>query len=185
MTIECRSYSRLGGERGDPQAEAREGEPASRNICELDSASLRNVGVAKLPELPKPPTAAEATFMCRRRAPRGGWRQRVGKARSRNLRDLVCPDGREKSDRLIVAENGLINRERRGLTVSVRPWKPPRPLGLLARYGLNEVVEMGDQAAMWSWQESRMREICTSGSKRGSSRVGVKTRLLLSTLPVH
>jgi hypothetical protein len=38
LLIECAASSQCGGERSNPQAEARNGEPMSRNIGELDSA---------------------------------------------------------------------------------------------------------------------------------------------------
>jgi hypothetical protein len=41
------------------QAEALEGEDVSRNSSELDSASLRNEGVAKLPKMLKPTPIAK------------------------------------------------------------------------------------------------------------------------------
>ena len=45
------------------------------------------MGVARLPELLKPVSIAEETFESKRWAPRGGWRGRVRKEKSRNLRD--------------------------------------------------------------------------------------------------
>ena len=44
------------------------------------------MGVANLSKMAKPAADEEATPACDRRAPRGGWRQRVGKEKSRNLR---------------------------------------------------------------------------------------------------
>lgn len=77
----------------------------SRNASELDSASLRYLGVAMLPKMLKPANIDEATFICSRCAPRGGWRWRVRKEKPRNLRG---PDpahgGVGESDVLIVAE---------------------------------------------------------------------------------
>jgi len=121
MTTRCPSCSQLGGERSNPQAEARCGEPVSRNASELDSASLRKLGVTMLPEMLKSVIAGEATPMSNRRTPRGGCRQRTGKEKSRNLRgpaweELPC----RKSDNLIVVRKGLISPERRGLTVRVQ-----------------------------------------------------------------
>ena len=95
------------------------GEPASRNVNELDSASLRYVGVANLPELVKPAIAGEETLQSSQRTPRGGWRQRVGKGKSRNLRDpSQAATRRWESDGLIVARKGLTRLERRGPTVN-------------------------------------------------------------------
>ena len=87
MLTECPTCSRVGTERSNPQGEARLDELASRNTSELDSASLHKVGVAMLPELLKPAAVGEETFTSSRRAPRGDWRQRVRKEKSRNLRD--------------------------------------------------------------------------------------------------
>ncbi len=77
MLTECPTCSQLGTERSNPQGEARLDELASRNTSELDSASLRKVGVAMLPEVLKPAAIGEATFVCSRWAPRGDWRWRV------------------------------------------------------------------------------------------------------------
>ena len=111
MLIECAASSQCGGERSNPQAEARNGEPMSRNASELDSASLHQLRVAKLPDLLKPDIDGEETFMSNRRTLRGDWRWRVGKDSSRNLRS---PAMRRVADGLVVAKKRLINVERRG-----------------------------------------------------------------------
>ena len=93
MTTRYPSCRRSGGERSNPQAEARLAEPASRNESELDSASLRLMGVTNLPDMVKSATNGEVIPECNHWAPRGDWRQRVGKEKSRNLRDPVgCPN---------------------------------------------------------------------------------------------
>ena len=91
----------------------------SRNASELDSASLHYKGATKLPKKLKSAIVGEATPTSNRRTPRGGWRRRVGKEKSRNLRDPVWTkaSGRE-SDGLVVAQKSLIHSERRGPTVS-------------------------------------------------------------------
>ena len=105
MLTECPTCSRVGTERSNPQREARLDELASRNASELDSASLRNVGVAMLPDWLKPAAIGQETFVCSRWAPRGDWRWRVRKEKSRNLRD---PNGLHdpvrESDVLIVVK---------------------------------------------------------------------------------
>jgi len=108
VLTECPTCSRIGTERSNPQGEARLDELASRNASELDSASLRNVGVAMLPEVLKPAAIGEATFVCNRWAPRGDWRQRVRTEKSRNLRD---PNGlhdrvRESDVPIVVQKQG-------------------------------------------------------------------------------
>ena len=108
MLTECPTCSRVGIERSNPQGEARLDELASRNISELDSASLRYVGVAMLPKGLKPATIGEETFICSRWAPRGGWRRRVRTEKSRNLRD---PNGfydrvRESDVPIVVKKQG-------------------------------------------------------------------------------
>lgn len=111
MLIECTASSQCGGERSNPQAEARNGEPMSRNTSELDSASLHHLRVAKLPDMPKPVIGGEETFTCSRWTLRGDWRWRVGKDNSRNLRSpAVC----RVADGLVVAKKRLIHVERRG-----------------------------------------------------------------------
>ncbi len=121
LLIGCTASSQCGGERSNPQTEARNGEPASRNESELDSASLRYLRVAKLPEMLKPVIGGEETFASSRQALRGGWRRRVGKDNSRNLRGPTSAKalGRE-SDGPIVAKKRLTRVERRGPTVSVQ-----------------------------------------------------------------
>ena len=104
-----------------PKAKHRKGEPVSRNASELDSASLHYEGVTKLPEMLKSAIAGEATPTSNRRTPRGDWRRRAGKEKSRNLRDprRAATPPRE-SDDLIVARKGLTSLERRGSTVNVQ-----------------------------------------------------------------
>ena len=123
LLIECSTCSQCGSERSNPQAEARNGEPASCNKSELDSASLRYSGVAKLPKMLKPVASGEETFASSRWTSRGGWRWRVGKDKSRNLRDPARDHACRESDGLIVAEKDLTRLERRGLTVNVQLWR--------------------------------------------------------------
>jgi hypothetical protein len=123
LLIECSTCSQCGSERSNPQAEARNGEPMSRNVCELDSASLHYLRVAKLPDVLKPATRDEGTFASSRGALRGDWRWRVGRDKSRNLRDPVSDHTCRESDGLIVAEKDLTRLERRGSTVNVQPWR--------------------------------------------------------------
>ena len=118
------SCSQFGVGRSNPQGEARKGEPVSRNVSELDSASLRYVGVTNLPDWTKSAIAGEVTLESNRWTPRGGWRQRAGKEKPRNLRDPLSAavPGRE-SDDLIVAGKGLTRLERRGSTVNEQQLK--------------------------------------------------------------
>lgn len=111
MLIECTTGSQCGGERSNPQAEARNGEPMSRNASELDSASLLYSRVAKLPDVLKPVIDREETFARNGRTLRGDWRWRVGTDNSRNLRS---PAECRVADGLVVAKKRLINVERRG-----------------------------------------------------------------------
>lgn len=68
MTTECPSCSQSGGERSNPQAEARNDESVSRNASELDSASLRYGVRATSPGYwLKSVTGGVATFECIRR----------------------------------------------------------------------------------------------------------------------
>ena len=58
-----------------------------------------------LPDMLKPAAVGEATFVCSRRAPRGDWRWRVRKEKSRNLRDPNrSGDWIRESDVLIVVK---------------------------------------------------------------------------------
>ncbi len=121
VLIEYTTCSQCGGERSNPQAEARNGEPASRNASELDSASLRYVRATKLPDRLKSAIDGEEIFTSNRRALRGGWRRRVEKDMSRNLRDpLLAKAPWRESDGLIVVKKRLTRVERRGPTVSVQ-----------------------------------------------------------------
>lgn len=124
MSTEYPTCSQPGTERSNPQGEARDGKPASRNASELDSASLLKVEVANLPDMPKPATVGEAILQCSQQTSRGDWRQRVGKEKSRNLRDpnrAATPAW--ESEGLIVAEKRLIPVEQRRPTVNVQPLK--------------------------------------------------------------
>ena len=105
MLTECPTCSRVGTERSNPQGEARLDELASRNASELDSASLHKVGVAMLPDWLKPAAIGQETFVRSRWAPRGDWRWRVRKEKSRNLRDPSrLHDRARESDVLIVVK---------------------------------------------------------------------------------
>lgn len=59
----------------------------SLSASEPDSASLRKVGVANLPEMVKPDTCREATGVCTGKAPRGERGRRARKDVPRNLGD--------------------------------------------------------------------------------------------------
>ena len=187
MVNRCPTCSQSGGERSNPQAEARCGEPASRNASELDSASLHYMGVANLPERVKPATDDEATPSCNRGAPRGDWRQRVGKEKSRNLRGprWVATPVRE-SDDPIVARKGLTSLERRGSAVSVQASKPSLPPGLVPITETKRamVAMCAEHAYAWEayrragcgYRVKRHLPIRTSGSTRGSDGKGIALR---------
>ena len=61
----------------NPTDKALEGKDVSRNASELDSASLRKMGVARLPEMLKPTLVVKQRAIAANRLPRGGWRQRA------------------------------------------------------------------------------------------------------------
>ena len=119
------------------------------------------MGVAILSDRVKPATDDEATPVCNHWAPRGDWRQRVGKEKSRNLRGprWVATPVRE-SDDPIVARKGLTSLERRGSAVSVQASKPSLPPGLVpiteTKKGNGGNVRR-TCLCMGSLQESRMR----------------------------
>jgi hypothetical protein len=73
------------------------------------------MGVVKLPEVSKPATIGEETFISNQWAPRGDWRRGAMKEKSRNLRDPVLSD--RESETFIVAKKDLTNLERREVTV--------------------------------------------------------------------
>lgn len=190
MSKKCPTCSQTGAERSNPQGEARRGEPASRNAIELDSASLHKVGAANLPDWTKPAIVGEAALVCSRRAPRGDWRQRAGKEKSRNLGDpaagskvgVVHRAHRRKSEGIVVAgkqgnscgaKGSHCKSETigRSITACLR-----RLRDKMMR--LPDGIVVGDDECL---QESRMREICTSGLTRGSNGIGA-SRPLLSTL---
>jgi len=132
MSTKYPTCSEASSERSNPQAEALASKPASRNPSELDSASLHLLGVTNLPDMLKSVINEEAILECIRWTPRGDWRQRAGKEKSRNLRD---PQGLRmsvtgevnsplwKSDTFIVARKGLTSLERREVTVNTQPLK--------------------------------------------------------------
>ena len=105
MPTKCPACSQPGTERSNPQGEARDGELVSRNASELDSASLNDiVGMAKLPGELKPAIIGEETLTCNRWIPRGDWRQRARKEKSRNLGGPYRPLALWESDGFIVAK---------------------------------------------------------------------------------
>jgi len=71
--------------------------------------------VTILPEMLKSATVGEATFTCNRWTSRGDWRQRAEKEKSRNLRCPISTD--RESETFVVAEKGVMNLERREVTV--------------------------------------------------------------------
>ena len=192
MSNKCPTCSQAGVERSNPQGEARHGKPASRNTSELDSASLRYSGAANLPEMVKPATVGEATLERNRQAPRGGWRQRAGKEKPRNLRDPAegCKVGgvhrphRRKSEGIVVAGKqgnacGAKDSYCKSETIEPPCFRLPKAITGKKRVGLDGIGPGNDECL----QESRMREIRTSGLMRGSNGIG-ESRPLLSTLPV-
>ncbi|MCP4682047.1 MAG: hypothetical protein GY864_06925 [Desulfobacterales bacterium] len=88
----------------------------SPSESESDSASLRSLGVAKLPEMLKPDTCWEATGTCTCRAPRGGWEERAQTDTSRNLGDPLRLGHRAGGP------SGIHNRE------ACRGWESERPI---------------------------------------------------------
>ena len=189
MSNKCPTCSQSGAERSNPQGEARCGEPASRNESELDSASLRYTGAANLPEMAKPATVGEATLERNRQAPRGGWRQRVGKEKPRNLRDPS--DGgkvgvdhrpqRRESEGIVVAGKqgnscGAKGSYCKSETIGQTHSRLPQAI-TGEKLRLADGIGVGNDECL---QESRMREIRKSGSTRGSSGNG-ESRPLLST----
>ena len=121
MSTRYPTCSKASSERSNPQAEASPREPVSRNASELDSASLRLLGVTNLPDMLKSVTDEEAIPVSIRQAPRGDWRQRTGKEKSRNLRGPRSAKTLWESDAFIVVGKGLIRLERREATVRVQP----------------------------------------------------------------
>jgi len=101
MSKKCPTCSQPSTERSNLQGEARCGEPASRNVIELDSASLHKVGAANLPDRTKPAIAGEAALECSLRSPRGNGRQCAGKEKSRNL-----GMGEQRTKWLIIRDRG-------------------------------------------------------------------------------
>ena len=120
MSTRYPTCSKASSQRSNPQTEASPSKPVSRNASELDSASLHLLGVTNLPEWLKSVTDEEAIPKSIHRAPRGDWRQRAGKEKSRNLRGPQSTRALRESDDLIVAGKGLIRLERRGSTVSMQ-----------------------------------------------------------------
>jgi hypothetical protein len=191
MTNRCPSCSQSGAERSNPQGEARCGEPASRNASELDSASLRYMGVTNPPRWLKSATDGEATPVRSRRTPRGGWRQRAGKEKSRNLRGPAVGDKvgvvhrcrRRESEGIVVAGKqgnscGAKGSYCKSETMGQMHTRLPKAITgkkLCFAHGIG----VGNDECL---QESRMREIRTSGLTRGSNGIG-ESRPLLSTLP--
>jgi hypothetical protein len=187
MSNKCPTCSQTGAERSNPQGEARCGEPASRNENELNSASLRHMGAANLPDWTKPATVGEVTPERNRQAPRGGWKQRAGKEKPRNLRDPA--DGgkvgvdhrprRRESEGIVVAgkqgnscgaKGSCCKRE------TIGPIHSRLPEAITGeKVYVTDRIRVGNDECL---QESRMREIRKSGSTRGSNGSGESLPLL-------
>ena len=156
-------------------------------VASLGTASFHYMGVAILSDRVKPATDDEATPVCNHWAPRGDWRQRVGKEKSRNLRGprWVATPVRE-SDDSIVARKGLTSLERRGSTVSVQASKPSLPPGLVPITETKRamVAMCAEHAYAWEayrragcgYRVKRHLPIRTSGSTRGSDGKGIALR---------
>jgi len=179
MEIECATCSRHGGERSNPQAEAREGEAVSRNASELDSASLHQSGTTNPPATVKSGIHGEGTLACSHGVPRGDWRWHAVKEKSRNLRGPSPRKWWRESDGPIVAGKRRNGRGVKGTCCERVGYRGPiRPLDQRSitdctecgSYILQNVVNTG------SSQESRMRENCTFGSMRGSDGIGTALR---------
>ena len=123
MSTRYPTCSEASSERSNPEAEALLSKPASRNASELASASLHLLGVTILTDVLKSVINEEAIPECIRWAPRGDWRQRVGKEKSRNLRGPYGINAVRDPDDHIVAGKGLISLERRGSTVNAQQSK--------------------------------------------------------------
>ena len=156
-------------------------------VASLGTASLRYMGVAILSDWVKPATDNEATPASNCRAPRGGWRQRVGKEKSRNLRGprwVATPE--RESDDPIVARKGLTSPERRGSAASVQASKPSLPPGLvpITETKTAMVAMCAEHAYAWEayrragcgYRVKRHLPIRTSGSTRGSDGKGIALR---------
>ena len=188
MSNKCPTCSQSGAERSNPQGEARCGEPASRNESELDSASLRYTGAANLPEMAKPATVGEATLERNRQAPRGGWRQRAGKEKSRNLGDpadggkvgVVHRPHRRESEGIVVAGKQGNSCGAKGsycMSETIGQIHTRLPKAITGeKLCLPNGIGVGNDECL---QESRMREIRTSGLTRGSNGIGHKPPVAL------
>jgi hypothetical protein len=75
-----------------------DGEDASLSVCKLDSASLRQSLVVKLPKKLKPAIDREGMGKCTYRTIRGGWRRRVSKERRGTPRRPFPMPGQEGID---------------------------------------------------------------------------------------
>jgi hypothetical protein len=124
MITEHPTCNQPGTERSNPQGEAWEGEPVSRNaLRELDSASLRKLEVVNLPKWAKPETDGEVMFTSNHQASRSGWRRRAGKERSWNLRDpLVASQpfgevGQPHSSKEVANHHGAKGADYRSATI--------------------------------------------------------------------
>jgi len=103
-----------------------DGEGASPNARELDSASLRFWRSANLPEMVKPAIVGEAADGRTRRAARGGWRERAPKEHIRYPGDpLRSPDSADETGQ------GIWGRH--NPDIRPRQWKSDWPIVALKR----------------------------------------------------
>jgi hypothetical protein len=129
----CREADNAGS---DPGVEAPWNEPASRSASEPETASLHQVRVVNLSDVPKPEIRREAIFMCNGGTLRGQRGQRAGKVGLGRLGDPCCRLRPERdqthiesirwalvaweSDRLVVAKKRGNARGAKG------PWQKKR-----------------------------------------------------------
>ncbi len=96
MLTEHTTCSQSNGVTGNCCIKVSKREPASRSASEPESASLRKLRVASLPEMVKPVTRSEEMFKSKTVALRGERGQRVGKAELGRLGDPPCSVNRAK-----------------------------------------------------------------------------------------
>jgi len=187
MIIARSSCSELSVERGNPSHRSLRDQICKPQRKRIRFGLVTLTSVANLPKMVKPVTLVQATSICRQGAVRGGWEQRAEKDRRRNLGDpsgwaspnvatecirLFRPS--RKSDAFIVAVKRVTTAERRDATVVQQPSNQGVPIGLfglLRTPWLLEAMAARRESSPLppELQESRMREIFMSGSKRGAA----------------
>jgi hypothetical protein len=170
-------------------------EPASRSASEPDSASLHKVRTARLPKKLKPDTRREEIFTNSGGVLRGERGQRVGKVRLgrlgdpcrrfRKVRDEACAKSIRRAPGVGESERPVVARKRGNARGAKGPWQDGTDSESNSSASMRKHLttdqgrcpraklpprnrpRLRSNDPEQAFCESRMREICKSGLRRG------------------